>query len=111
MRFLMKVTVPVSEGNDAIIDGSLPATLSSILSEIKPEAAYFAEDDGNWTAFLFVNMESVSQLPALAEPFYLAFSAKVEFRPAMNFEDLKNAAPGFENAVRKYGRASRAAGA
>jgi hypothetical protein len=35
----------------------------------------------------------------------------VELHPAMTLEDLKNAAPGMERAVAKYGRASRAAGA
>jgi hypothetical protein len=35
----------------------------------------------------------------------------VELHPAMNLEDLKNAAPGMESAVRKYAHATRAAGA
>ena len=110
VRCLMKVTIPVAEGNAAVANGSLASTINSILGDLKPEAAYFAEENGARTAFLFVNMENSSQIPALAEPWFLAFNAKVELHPAMNLEDLKNAAPGIENAVRKYARAARAIG-
>jgi len=111
MRCLMKVTIPVAEGNAAIADGSLGSTIGSILADLKPDAAYFSEENGARTAFFFINMENSSQLPAMAEPFFLAFNAKVEVSPAMTLEDLKNAGPGIENAVKKYSRAARAASA
>jgi len=78
---------------------------------LKPEAVYFAEENGHRTGFVFVDIENASQIPAIAEPWFLAFNAKVELHPAMNLEDLKNAGPGMEGAVRKYARAARAAGA
>lgn len=109
MRMLIKVSIPTLEGNAAVADGTLGQTITSILSEQKPEAAYFAEENGARTAFLFVNLADSSQIPAFAEPWFLAFNAKVEFHPAMNSEDLKAAMPGFEGAIRKYARASRAA--
>jgi hypothetical protein len=111
MRCLLKVALPVEEGNAAISDGTLGKTIESILNDLKPEAAYFAEDNGARTAFLFFNLENSSQIPAVAEPWFLAFNAQVEFHPAMNLADLKNAGPGMESAVRKYGKATRAAGA
>ena len=111
MRCLMKVSLPVLEGNAAIADGSLASTIGSILADLKPEAVYFSEENGARTAFLFINMESSSQLPAIAEPWFLAFNAKVEVRPAMTLEDLKNAGPAIESAVKKYARAARAASA
>jgi hypothetical protein len=111
MRILMKVSLPGPEGNAAIIDGSLASTISSILADLKPEAVYFAEENGERTGFVFVNIEDASQIPGIAEPWFLAFNAKVELHPAMNLEDLKNSAPGMEAAVRKYARAARAAGA
>jgi hypothetical protein len=111
VRCLMKVSIPIVEGNAAIADGSLPSTISSILADLKPEAAYFAEENGARTAFLVVNMENSSQIPAMAEPWFLAFNARVEFHPAMTLEDLKNAGPAIEKAVKKYARAARAAGA
>jgi len=111
MRCLLKVSIPVAEGNAAIADGTLGSTITSILGDLKPEAAYFAEDNGTRTGFIFFDLGSTSQIPAVAEPWFLAFNAKVEVRPAMNLEDLKNAMPGIESAVKKYGRAARAAGA
>jgi hypothetical protein len=52
-----------------------------------------------------------SQIPAFAEPWFLAFNAKVELHPAMTMEDLKNSASGMEGAVRKYARKSSAVSA
>lgn len=111
MRTLLKVTIPIAEGNAAIADGSLSSTLGSILNDLKPEAAYFAEENGARTAFIVINLADSAQIPSVVEPFFLAFNAKVEIHPAMNLEDLKNAAPGLESAARKYARGSRAASA
>jgi hypothetical protein len=111
MRMLMKVSLPIAEGNSAVTDGSLGSTIGSILNDLKPEAVYFAEENGARTAFVFINIADSSQIPAIAEPWFLAFNAKVELHPAMNLEDLKNAMPGIESAVRKYARTSRAASA
>ena len=111
MRMLMKVTIPVEDGNAAVVAGTLGPTIGSILGDLKPEAVYFAEENGERTGYIFVNLENPSQIPALAEPWFLAFNAKVELHPAMSLEDLKNSASAMENAVRKYGRGTRAASA
>jgi hypothetical protein len=111
MRCLLKATIPVEAGNAAISDGSLPQTMESILGDLKPEAAYFAEDNGKRTAFIFFDLKDTSQIPAVAEPWFLAFDAHVEFHPAMNLEDLKRATPGIEKAVKNYRRVKRAAAA
>ena len=106
MRCLMKVAIPVETGNAAISDGSLGKTIESILADLKPEAAYFAGDNGKRTGFIFFDLKDASQIPAVAEPWFLAFDAHVELHPAMNLEDLKNAGPGIERAVRNHGRTS-----
>ena len=108
MRCLLKVSIPVETGNVAIADGTLPRTIESILNEVKPEAAFFAEENGERTGFIFLDMKDTSQIPALAEPWFLAFNAHVEFHPAMNLDDLKKATPGIENAVKRYYSAPRA---
>lgn len=104
MRFLMKASMPVETGNAVIVDGSLPKTIESILSDLKPEAAYFAEEDGKRTAFIFFDLKDASQIPAVAEPWFLAFNASVKFHPAMTLDDLKKAGPGIEHAVKNYHR-------
>jgi len=107
MRCLIKVVIPVESGNAAISDGSLPKTIESILADLKPEAAYFAEESGKRTGFIFFDLKDPSQIPAVAEPWFLAFNAHVELRPAMNLDDLKKAGPGIEKAVNSYGRGAR----
>ena len=104
MRCLLKVSIPVETGNATISDGSLPKTIDSILADLKPEAAYFAEDNGEKTGFIFFDLKDTAQIPAVAEPWFLAFDAHIEFHPAMNLDDLKKATPGIEKAVKNYSR-------
>jgi hypothetical protein len=102
----MRVTIPVEHGNRAITDGSLNTTIQEILRELKPEAAYFTAQDGQRGGFIVIDLKDPSQIPALAEPWFLAFNARVEFQPVMNADDLKKAEGGIKNAVQKYSRAS-----
>ena len=108
MRMMLKVSIPVEAGNAAVRNGSLGTTIKTIVDDMKPEAAYFAEDNGARTGFIFFNLTDSSQIPAVAEPWFLAFNAKVELRAAMSLEDLKNAGPGIDSAVKKFGRKSKA---
>jgi hypothetical protein len=103
VRILLKISIPMDAGNAAIADGSLPGTIQSILSEQKPEAAYFAESEGLRTGYVVVNINDPSEIPRYAEPWFLALNARVEFHPAMVPEDLQKAGPGIEQAVKKYG--------
>jgi len=103
MRVMLKVSIPGAEGNTAAKKGILGKTIQEILGELKPEAAYFAEYGGKRTMFVFVNIEEPSQIPAVSEPFFLAFNAEVEFHPAMNADDLMKAGPAIERAAKKYG--------
>jgi hypothetical protein len=101
----------VEVGNSAIRSGKLPEAIQSILEEQKPEAAYFIADGGQRTAILFLDIQDASQLPALAEPWFLAFNATVEVTPAMTIQDLAKAGPAIERAVKKYGQGAQAASA
>jgi hypothetical protein len=103
MRFLLKVSVPVEAGNAGIKDGSLPKKIQSILAEQKPEAAYFYAEDGKRTFAIYLDLRDASQIPEVAEPWFLAFNASIEFRPVMILADLEKAGPGIEKAVKKYG--------
>ena len=102
MRFLMKASMTVEAGNAAIRNGSLPKTIQSILADLKPEAAYFCEWNGMRTGFIVFDLQDVSQIPAVAEPWFLAFNANVEIHPVMLPADLAKAGPGIEDAVKKY---------
>ena len=102
MRFLVKVNIPVEPGNAAAKAGKLGATIQSILAEQKPEAAYFTDDNGQRTALIFLEMKDASQIPAIAEPWLLAFNARIEIHPVMIPEDLAKAGSAIEQAVKKY---------
>jgi hypothetical protein len=104
MRVLLKVSMPVESANEVIRSGRLGETIQSILADQKPEAAYFIEMDGRRTGIIVVDVQEASQIPALAEPWFLAFNAHVEFHPAMTPADLEKAGPAIEQAVRTYGR-------
>ncbi len=103
MRFLIKASWEVEAGNALARKGTLGTTVQSILADLKPEAAYFLAENGKRTAFLIVDMQDASQLPAVAEPWFLAANATIEATPVMLAEDLERAGPAIEQAVKKYG--------
>jgi hypothetical protein len=88
MRMMLRVTVPVEKGNAGIKSGALKKLMQTFMAVHKPEAAYFTADRGYRTAFFFLVMKDASQIPAVAEPFFMEMDATVEFIPAMNAEDL-----------------------
>lgn len=102
MRFLFKISMPVEAGNAVAKAGF--DVMQKILAEQKPEAAYFVADNGKRTGILIMNMDDASQIPAIAEPWFLALNASIEVTPAMIPADLAKAGPSIGEAVKKYGR-------
>ena len=100
MRFVLHITLPPDKFNQAVLDGSAGEKIGRILEDAKPEAAYFTAKDGNRGGFLIVNMDSTSEMPRFAEPWFLHFDATVEFLPTMTPEDLQNA--GLDELAKKW---------
>jgi hypothetical protein len=88
MRMILEVEFPVEPFNKLVRDGTAGQKIQKILLAIKPEAAYFTEQDGQRGGLLIINMNDPSQIPAFAEPFFLTFNARCKFRIAMTPEDL-----------------------
>jgi len=88
MRFLVKVKLSLECVNRSIRDGSFGPTLQKTLAELKPEAAYFLEEDGCRTAMLIVDISEASQIPKFAEPFFHEMNAEVRLHPVMTAQDL-----------------------
>jgi len=105
MRMLLRVSIPVEAGNAAAKAGTLGTTVERILGDLKPEAAYFFVDDaGQRSGSIVFEMKDTSQIPAIAEPWFLAFNAKISIRPIMNPQDLAGAGPSIAKAAQDYGR-------
>ena len=104
MRMMLKVNIPVESGNQAAREGKLGAIVEKILGDLKPEAAYFTEDNGERTGYIFFDMQNSAELPRVAEPWFLAFDARLTVRPAMSPADLQAAGPGIQAAVAAYGK-------
>ena len=109
MRMMMQIWIPVEAGNNAARTGAFGASVQKILEQLKPEAAYFTTGaSGERGGFIVFDLKDTSQIPAVAEPFFLAFNARVTLSPVMNAQDLAKAGPGIEKAVKEHGKAASA---
>jgi hypothetical protein len=102
---LLRAILPNEPANTMIRTGTFEPTIKKVLAHLKPEAAYFvASDSGERCAVIVFDMKDSSELPKVAEPFFLAFNASVTVRPTMTPQDLAAAGPGFERAVKEFGK-------
>ncbi len=92
MRMMLHVVIPVKTGNAAVREGKLGPTIQKILSDLKPEAAFFTETNGNRGGYIFFDMKDSSEIPKIAEPWFLAFNATLTIKPAMTPQDLGGSA-------------------
>ena len=105
---MLKANMNTEKANDLARQGKLGSAIQAILAGLKPEAAYFYEEDGERTGFIVFDMKESSEIPGIAEPWFLAFNAKITLRPAMTPQDLAAGLPGMEKAVKAYGKSAGA---
>jgi hypothetical protein len=102
---LLRASIPVETGNAAIKAGTLGSTVETILADLKPEAVYFFPDDSGLRSVSAVfDMQDQSQIPAVAEPWFLAFNAKVSIRPVMSPQDFAKASTSLTRVVEHYAK-------
>jgi len=89
MRMMLKFTLPVDKGNQAFNDGSLAKTVETLMSKLKPEAAYFAPMDGKRAGMIFFDLAEPSQIVEVVEPLFLNLNAATELTPVMSGDDLR----------------------
>ena len=99
MRMLLKMQMDVEAGNRAIQDGSFGQMLERVMGQIKPEAAYFTAIDGRRTGLIFFDLQEPSDIPAIAEPFFMTVGASVELLPVMTPEDVQK---GLQKAAKSF---------
>jgi hypothetical protein len=89
MRTLMRVSIPVEAGNNAIRQGGLERVVNDTMNRLRPEAAYFTTEKGNRTCYMVFDLKDVSDMPMISEPFFMELNASVDWSPVMNKDDLK----------------------
>jgi hypothetical protein len=100
MRMLIDLEMPIEPFNTLVRNGTAGQVIQKILTDIKPEAAYFTARDGKRGGTLVVDVADATKIPAIAEPFFLHFNASVQIHPCMTPEDLAKA--GLEDLGKKY---------
>ena len=65
-------------------------------------AAYFSDIDGGRGGYLVINMDAVSQIPAIVEPLFLRLGAIIKIHPVMRAEDMGRANEAFQQVAQKY---------
>jgi len=89
MRMLMTVEMDTEATNRGIKDGTLPKMMDAALERLRPEAAYFTTHDGHRTAYIVFDIAEPAQMVQMAEPFFSGLSAKIDWSPVMNANDLR----------------------
>lgn len=88
MRMLLKFQFDTAAANRAIEDGSMAALNERMFTELQPEAAYFAIEDGVRTGYVVFDLADPSAIPLVAEPLFSGANSKLTLVPVMNTEDL-----------------------
>lgn len=101
MKMLLHAIFPNEPFNSLVRSGEAGNVLKAIMDDLKPEAVYFTEEDGMRSAILVVDMATPSDVPKVAEPFFLKFDAECRMRIVMSPADLKNA--GLDALGKKWG--------
>ena len=91
MKMLLRITMPNEPFNSFIKKGTLGNVLDKIMTDLKPEAAYFTLEDGERSVLLIVNINKPGEYIKYAEPFFLEFNASIKYEIAMSLEELKGA--------------------
>jgi hypothetical protein len=91
MKMLLNVEFPPEPFNALVRSGKAGEVIGNILETIKPESAYFTEQDGHRGGFFVVDVKNPSDVPFFAEPFFLKFQATCKFRILMSPADLQKA--------------------
>ena len=100
MRMLIQVKIPHKEFNAYVKDGTVGQKVKRIFDEVKPEAVYFTEYDGQRGLIMIADVVEPSAVPKIAEPWFLMFNADVELHIVMSPDELEKA--GLDKIAKKW---------
>jgi hypothetical protein len=85
VRFLVKVTIPRTKVVEASKSGTLARTLNSAMQSLRPESAYFFEQDGNRECLFVFNLD----VPSLLKPLFPNLDASFYVTPVRTAAELE----------------------
>ncbi|MFG2502380.1 hypothetical protein ACGFSB_29735 [Streptomyces sp. NPDC048441] len=88
MRVMLRAHLDTQVSNEAIKNGTLAKLMQGVVERLKPEAAYFGPSEGGRCATFVFDMQDSSEMPGIAEPFFLDLGARIEINPVMDGEGL-----------------------
>ena len=100
MKMLLTVEFPLEPFNSLVRSGRAGEIIGRILETIKPETAYFTEQEGKRGGIFVIDVQNPSEIPFFSEPFFLNFQANCKFRILMSPADLQKA--GLDDLGRKW---------
>ncbi len=103
MRMMVKFSLPVETGNQAIRSGKLQKVFQQLTEDLKPEAAYFHAVDGDRGGFFIVEMRDSGQIADIAERLFFGLNARIEMVPVMAPDDLQKGLSALDATIRRYG--------
>lgn len=103
MHVILKVLMAdVEKANEAINSGKLPKIVESVSKIMKPEATFFYAEEGCRTGIFIFDLQDVSMIPQIAEPFFVGLNARIQLYPAMNVEELTKGPHGWHKMASEF---------
>ena len=90
-RMMLKVQIPVEAGIRAIENGTMGPIFERLMAKIKPEAAYFSQEDGLRTAYFVYVIDGTFEFAEIHEPLIQGLGARVYDQPALTWQDIGKA--------------------
>jgi hypothetical protein len=100
---MLKFSLPIEAGNEAIRTGKIAKVLEALMTDLKPEAAYFFAERGERTSLFVFDMQDSSQVAQVAERCFFGLNATVELTPVMTADDLRKGLADVETIIKNFG--------
>ncbi len=88
MHLMLRFSIPVQKGNDAVSDGSMALALRELVEKVNPEAAYFHLDDGCRAGTIIFDASDQPQMAMINEPLFAKLEARIDIQPVISLEEL-----------------------
>jgi hypothetical protein len=88
VKILFQITFPVERFNELAREGTAGQKLAAIVEATKPESIYFTGSLSGRGAVAVYDFADGSQVPAVAEPWFLTFDAHIEYSLAISGQEM-----------------------